>query len=36
MLQIAFISEQLCIGCGICPKRCPFEVRGEQPSLSRF
>ncbi|KAK4143240.1 uncharacterized protein C8A04DRAFT_37602 [Dichotomopilus funicola] len=22
--RIAFISEQLCIGCGICPKRCPF------------
>lgn len=22
--KIAFISESLCIGCGICPKRCPF------------
>ncbi|CUS15682.1 unnamed protein product [Tuber aestivum] len=22
--RIAFISEQLCIGCGICPKKCPF------------
>lgn len=22
--KIAFISEQLCIGCGICVKRCPF------------
>ena len=22
--KIAFISEQLCIGCGICIKRCPF------------
>lgn len=22
--KMAFISEQLCIGCGICVKRCPF------------
>ncbi|KAK9465140.1 P-loop containing nucleoside triphosphate hydrolase protein [Lipomyces arxii] len=22
--KIAFISETLCIGCGICPKKCPF------------
>lgn len=22
--RIAYISEQLCIGCGICVKRCPF------------
>lgn len=22
--KIAYISEQLCIGCGICVKRCPF------------
>ncbi|CAK7228889.1 Fe-S cluster-binding ribosome biosynthesis protein [Sporothrix bragantina] len=22
--RIAFISESLCIGCGICPKKCPF------------
>lgn len=24
--KIAFISEQLCIGCGICVKRCPFQA----------
>ncbi|CAI9759524.1 unnamed protein product [Fraxinus pennsylvanica] len=24
--QIAFISEELCIGCGICVKKCPFEA----------
>eukprot|EP00808_Paulinella_micropora_P022358 g15805.t1 len=24
--KIAFISEELCIGCGICVKRCPFEA----------
>lgn len=24
--KIAFISETLCIGCGICPKKCPFEA----------
>ncbi|KAI0226104.1 Fe-S cluster-binding ribosome biosynthesis protein [Massospora cicadina] len=24
--KIAFISEDLCIGCGICPKKCPFEA----------
>ena len=24
--KIAFISEELCIGCGICVKKCPFEV----------
>jgi len=22
--KIAIISEELCIGCGICPKKCPF------------
>lgn len=22
--RLAFISESLCIGCGICPKKCPF------------
>lgn len=22
--KIAFISENLCVGCGICPKKCPF------------
>ncbi|CEH13356.1 rnase l inhibitor [Ceraceosorus bombacis] len=24
--KIATISEPLCIGCGICPKKCPFEA----------
>ncbi|CAH0489779.1 unnamed protein product [Peronospora farinosa] len=24
--KVAFISEQLCIGCGICVKECPFEA----------
>lgn len=24
--KIAFISEELCIGCGICSKKCPFEA----------
>ncbi|KAG2377468.1 hypothetical protein C9374_009379 [Naegleria lovaniensis] len=24
--KIAFISEELCVGCGICVKRCPFEA----------
>eukprot|EP00294_Goniomonas_avonlea_P016058 CAMPEP_0114563472 /NCGR_PEP_ID=MMETSP0114-20121206/13128_1 /TAXON_ID=31324 /ORGANISM="Goniomonas sp, Strain m" /LENGTH=608 /DNA_ID=CAMNT_0001749321 /DNA_START=27 /DNA_END=1853 /DNA_ORIENTATION=+ len=24
--KIAFLSEALCIGCGICPKKCPFEA----------
>ncbi|PTD10406.1 hypothetical protein HYE67_007175 [Fusarium culmorum] len=24
--KLAFISESLCIGCGICPKRCPFDA----------
>ena len=28
--KIAFISEILCIGCGICVKKCPFEVRALQ------
>lgn len=23
--KVCFISEELCIGCGICVKRCPFE-----------
>lgn len=22
--RLAFLSESLCIGCGICPKKCPF------------
>ena len=24
--KLAYISEELCIGCGICVKKCPFEV----------
>ena len=24
--KIAFLSEPLCIGCGICVQRCPFEA----------
>eukprot|EP00180_Rhodochaete_pulchella_P001566 Plantae.Rhodophyta-Rhodochaete_pulchella.ctg2389.p1 GENE.Plantae.Rhodophyta-Rhodochaete_pulchella.ctg2389~~Plantae.Rhodophyta-Rhodochaete_pulchella.ctg2389.p1 ORF type:complete len:606 (+),score=132.05 Plantae.Rhodophyta-Rhodochaete_pulchella.ctg2389:977-2794(+) len=24
--KMAFISEELCIGCGICVKKCPFEA----------
>ena len=24
--KIAWISEELCIGCGICVKKCPFEA----------
>jgi len=24
--KLAFVSEPLCIGCGICVKRCPFEA----------
>jgi len=24
--KIAYISEQLCIGCGICEKKCPFDA----------
>ena len=24
--KIAYISETLCIGCGICVKKCPFEA----------
>lgn len=24
--KVAFISEELCIGCGICQKKCPFEA----------
>lgn len=26
MFRIATISEELCIGCGICVKKCPFEA----------
>lgn len=26
--KIAYISEELCIGCGICVKKCPFEAIG--------
>ncbi len=26
LLQVAWISEELCIGCGICVKKCPFEA----------
>lgn len=25
-LKIAFISETLCVGCGICVKKCPFDA----------
>ena len=24
--KVAWISEELCIGCGICIKKCPFEA----------
>ncbi len=24
--KVAAISEELCIGCGICPKKCPFKA----------
>ncbi|EHA53807.1 Fe-S cluster-binding ribosome biosynthesis protein [Pyricularia oryzae] len=24
--RIAYLSETLCIGCGICPKKCPFDA----------
>ncbi|KAL9645587.1 hypothetical protein ABK040_000650 [Willaertia magna] len=24
--KLAFISEELCVGCGICVKKCPFEA----------
>jgi ATP-binding cassette, sub-family E, member 1 len=24
--KVAYISEELCIGCGICVKKCPFEA----------
>jgi len=24
--KVAFLSEELCIGCGICVKKCPFEA----------
>lgn len=24
--RLAFLSESLCIGCGICPKKCPFSA----------
>ena len=26
MSKVAYISEELCIGCGICVKKCPFEA----------
>ncbi|XP_074294413.1 ABC transporter E family member 2-like [Silene latifolia] len=26
LAKVAFISEELCIGCGICVKKCPFEA----------
>jgi ATP-binding cassette subfamily E protein 1 len=24
--KTAYLSEELCIGCGICVKKCPFEA----------
>ena len=24
--KVCFLSEELCIGCGICVKKCPFEA----------
>ena len=24
--KISFISEELCIGCGICVKKCPYQA----------
>ena len=24
--KLAFISEELCVGCGICVKKCPFDA----------
>ncbi|KAE8794058.1 ABC transporter E family member 2 [Hordeum vulgare] len=24
--KVSFISEELCIGCGICVKKCPFDA----------
>lgn len=24
--KISFISEELCIGCGICVKKCPYKA----------
>jgi len=24
--KVAFISETLCIGCGLCIKKCPFKA----------
>jgi ATP-binding cassette subfamily E protein 1 len=37
--KIATISEELCIGCGICPKKCPFQaiqIINLPKDLSRF